>query len=132
MWRKTIVATALVSAGFASTTGAAFAGESDHGGDPQTSSHEGHDGDQHGHKGHKGHDGDNAKGCSTGVDADNGDGATTQSGLANVNDVSTIIPANVCGNNVPVNVLGVQVPIQDGSLNLPILSGSGNRAGVDS
>lgn len=131
MWRKTIVATALVSAGFASTTGAAFAGESDHGGDDPSSSSS-HEGDNKGHEGdNKGHDGDDAKGCSTGVEAANGGGSTEQHGLANFNDIQTIVPVNLCGNNVPVNVLGVQVPIQDGSLNVPVLSGSDNDSSVE-
>ena len=84
IFRKTVLATALLGAGLASTTGAAFAQE--------------------------------------------------QSGAANVNDVQTIVPANVCNNNVPVNVLGVQVPVQDVAADVPILSGAshgGNSAGVD-
>jgi hypothetical protein len=47
-----------------------------------------------------------------------------QRGVVNVDDIQTIVPVNVCGNNVPVNVAGVQVPIQDVAANLPILSGS--------
>jgi len=71
--RKTLLATSLIGAGIASTTGAAFADEG-------------------------------------------------QRGFANVDDIQTIVPVNVCNNNVPVNVLGVQVPIQDVAGNVPILS----------
>lgn len=46
----------------------------------------------------------------------------TQTGIANVDDVQTIVPTNVCNNNVPVNVLGVQVPVQDVAGNIPVLS----------
>jgi hypothetical protein len=65
---------------------------------------------------------------------DDGD-STTQHGLANVSDIQTIVPVNVCGNDVPVNVLGVQVPIQDVAGNIPILSSvsghSEQGAGID-
>jgi hypothetical protein len=47
-----------------------------------------------------------------------------QQGFVNVDDIQTIVPVNVCGNNVPVNVAGVQVPIQDVAANIPVLSGS--------
>jgi hypothetical protein len=57
-----------------------------------------------------------------------------QTGLANVDDVQTIVPVNACNNNVPVNVLGVQVPLQDVVGNIPIASpvehGSEQAAGV--
>ena len=49
-------------------------------------------------------------------------GGDKQTGLVNVDDVQTIVPTNVCGNNVPVNVLGVQVPVQDVAGNIPLLS----------
>lgn len=109
MWRKTILATALVGAGLASTTGAAFAGQSE---------------GSHGHE--SAHEGTGARGesCENDVKADNGDGDTTQTGVINVDDLQTIVPINACGNNVPVNVLGVQVPIQDSSFNVPVLSGT--------
>jgi len=57
------------------------------------------------------------------ADEDHGHDAG-QRGVVNVDDIQTIVPTNVCGNNVPVNVAGVQVPIQDVAANLPILSGS--------
>lgn len=117
MWRKTILATALVGAGLASTTGAAFAGES---------SESGHEA---GHSSHEsGHHDARGKDCNNEAKAENG-GHTTQSGLVNVDDVSTIVPINACNNNIPINALGVQVPIQDGSLNLPVLSGAGENGG---
>lgn len=88
IFRKTVLAATLIGAGLASTSGAAFAHESDEG---------------------------------------------SQTGIANVDSVQTIVPVNACNNNVPVNVLGVQVPIQDVAGNIPILSPSesgGNSAGV--
>ena len=86
--RRSLAATALVGAGLAATTGAAFA-------------HESHDG-------------------------------TEQTGLANVSDVQTIVPTNVCGNDVPVNAAGIQVPVQDVAGTVPILSGaeSGSAQGA--
>jgi len=71
--RKTLLATSLIGAGLATTTGAALADES-------------------------------------------------QKGFANVDDIQTIVPVNVCNNNVPVNVLGLQVPIQDVAGNIPLAS----------
>jgi hypothetical protein len=83
--RKSALAVSLIGAGLASTTGAAFAQD-------------------------------------------------TQSGAANVDDVQTIVPVNVCNNDVPVNVLGVQVPVQDVVGNIPVGSpvdhGSRQAAGV--
>ena len=73
--RKTVLATTLIGAGLASTTGAAFA-----------SPH--HDDAQH--------------------------------GVANVDSVQPVVPANVCNNDVPVNVLGVQVPVEDVSAAVPV------------
>lgn len=143
MWRKTVVATAIVGAGLAATTGSAFAGEDGHSGS-STSSNEGHGDDKgrdggHDDKGRDGHDdggrhdGDerDGDGCANDVSTED-EGDTEQSGLVNVSDTDTIIPTNLCHNDVPVNVLGVQVPIQDLGLNLPILSpsddGGGNSA----
>jgi hypothetical protein len=58
----------------------------------------------------------------------------SQTGLANVDDVQTIVPVNACNNDVPVNVGGIQVPIQDVVGTIPILSpakhGSEQAAGV--
>jgi hypothetical protein len=85
--RKSMLATTLIGAGLAATTGSAFAHEAD-----------------------------------------------SQSGVANVDDVQTIVPVNACNNNVPVNVLGVQVPVQDVAGTIPVLSpaehGSEQAAGV--
>ena len=49
-------------------------------------------------------------------------GHDAQRGVANVDDVQTIVPVNACNNNVPVNALGVQVPVQDVAGNIPVLS----------
>lgn len=55
--------------------------------------------------------------------------------MANVDDVQTVAPTEVCNNDVPVNVLGLQVPVQDVAGNVPVLWGSddegGNASGVE-
>jgi hypothetical protein len=140
MWRKTVVATAIVGAGLAATTGSAFAGENDHDHDRSSSKshedkggHDRHDGDSTKHS--KDHDGDrdrDRKGggddCGSDVKTDD-DTPTSQTGLVNVADTDTIVPTSLCQNNVPLNALGVQVPIQDLGLNLPILSPSDDNGG---
>ena len=61
--------------------------------------------------------------------------ADSQDGAANVDDVQTVTPANVCSLDVPVNILGVQVPVQDVAGNVPIASPTdghgGSGSGVD-
>lgn len=132
MWRKTIVATALIGAGLGSTAGMAFAGEAQNDDHGSWSKDHGDHGKGHGHHGDRDKDSDKGgKSCDNEVAAAQ-TGETSQRGLVNVDDVQTIIPVNACNNNIPVNVLGVQVPVQDSDLNLPILSGvtnGANRAG---
>ena len=132
MWRKTIVATALIGAGLGSTAGMAFAGEAQNDDHGSWSKDHGDHGKGHGHHGDRDKDSDKGgKSCDNKVAAAQ-TGETSQRGLVNVDDVQTIIPVNACNNNIPVNVLGVQVPVQDSDLNLPILSGvtnGANRAG---
>ena len=88
IFRKTLLATTLIGAGIASTTGSAFA-------------HESHGDDTHQH------------------------------GLANVSDLQTITPANVCSLDVPINALGVQIPVQDVAADIPVLSGASDHSGHD-
>lgn len=137
MWRKTVVATAIVGAGLAATTGSAFAGENDHDHDrtsekshEDNGGHDRHDGDSKKHSKH--HDGDRDKhrgdDCGSDVKTDD-NGPTQQTGLVNVADTDTIVPSSLCQNNVPLNALGVQIPIQDLGLNLPILSPSDDNGG---
>lgn len=116
MWRKTILATALVGAGLTSTAGAAFAGEADN---TDSGNHTSDNGGGHEHHGHHKAGHQKGNGCQNDVDAWNG-GTTHQKGLLNVDHVQTIAPFNVCGNDVPVNVLGIQVPLQHVSGNAPI------------
>ena len=52
----------------------------------------------------------------------------SQDGIANVDSVQTITPANACNNDVPVNALGVQVPVEDVSAAVPALSGDSGGA----
>lgn len=87
MLRKTILTTAIVGAGLASTTGAAFAGDCPTSGG-------------HGHGEHKSHSKqhEDASGCSNAVDADNSSGAESVTGGAILGGIQTISPLNLCDN----------------------------------
>jgi hypothetical protein len=51
-----------------------------------------------------------------------------QDGLANIDSVQTITPANACNNYAPVNGAGVQVPVSDVSGAIPALAGDSDGA----
>ncbi|MDL5155582.1 hypothetical protein [Actinomycetospora termitidis] len=88
MLRKTVLTTAIIGAGLASTTGAAFAGDC-----PTDSgkSHSSHDSHGKSHEGSKG-------GCSNAVDAHNSNGSGDILGGIVTGGSQNVSPSNVCGN----------------------------------
>ncbi|MEJ2868215.1 hypothetical protein WCD74_10590 [Actinomycetospora sp. OC33-EN08] len=89
MLRKTVLTTAIIGAGLASTTGAAFAGDCPEGHEKSHSSS--HDSHGTSHEGSK-------DGCTNAVDAHNSNGSGDVLGGIITGGSQNISPSNVCGN----------------------------------